>query len=144
MLHQVQQEDIGYNSNAATDNYYNSATSSDDIIIGVAVDLTSSTNSIAFSIDGEWVSGDGSKSTNFASVLLQDDFTNVASTINGVYHMIAGDDGGDQDVLGQANFGNPPFSISSGNSDANGYGNFEYAVPSGYYALCTKNLAEFG
>ena len=135
---------ISYNSNAATDNYYNSATSSDDIIIGVAVDLTSSTNSIAFSIDGEWVSGDGSKSTNFASVLLQDDFTNVASTINGVYHMIAGDDGGDQDVLGQANFGNPPFSISSGNSDANGYGNFEYAVPSGYYALCTKNLAEYG
>ena len=42
------------------------------------------------------------------------------------------------------NFGNPPFTIASGNSDANGYGNFEYAVPSGYYALCTKNLAEFG
>jgi hypothetical protein len=36
------------------------------------------------------------------------------------------------------------YSISSGNSDANGYGNFEYAPPSGYYALCTKNLAEYG
>ena len=44
----------------------------------------------------------------------------------------------------QYNFGNPTFSISSSNADANGYGNFEYAVPSGYYALCTKNLAEFG
>ena len=43
-----------------------------------------------------------------------------------------------------ANFGSPSFSISSGNSDANGYGNFEYAVPSGYYSLNTKNLAEFG
>jgi hypothetical protein len=42
------------------------------------------------------------------------------------------------------NFGNPPFTISSGNSDANGFGNFEYAVPSGYYALNTKNLAEYG
>jgi len=42
------------------------------------------------------------------------------------------------------NFGNPQFAISSGNSDANGYGNFEYAVPSGYYALCTKNLATYG
>jgi hypothetical protein len=42
------------------------------------------------------------------------------------------------------NFGNPAFTISSGNSDANGYGNFEYAVPSGYYALNTKNLAEYG
>jgi len=42
------------------------------------------------------------------------------------------------------NFGNPSFAISSGNADADGYGNFEYAVPSGYYALCTKNLAEYG
>ena len=29
-------------------------------------------------------------------------------------------------------------------TDANGYGSFAYAPPSGYYALCTKNLAEFG
>ena len=43
----------------------------------------------------------------------------------------------------QINFGNPPFSISSGNNDGK-YGNFEYAPPSGYYALCTKRLAEFG
>ena len=42
------------------------------------------------------------------------------------------------------NFGNPAFSISSGNADANGYGNFEYAPPSGYFAWCTKNLAENG
>ena len=41
----------------------------------------------------------------------------------------------------QFNFGNPPFSISSGNTDDNGYGNFEYAPPSGYLALCTQNLA---
>ena len=34
--------------------------------------------------------------------------------------------------------------ISSGNTDANGYGNFEYAPPSGYYAICSKNLAEYG
>ena len=35
-------------------------------------------------------------------------------------------------------------SISSAASDANGYGSFEYAPPSSYYALCTKNLAEYG
>ena len=46
--------------------------------------------------------------------------------------------------VGSANFGNPPFAISSSNADGNGYGNFEYAVPSGYYALNTANLAEFG
>ena len=43
------------------------------------------------------------------------------------------------------NFGGCSVSaISSGNADANGYGNFEYAVPSGFYALNSKNLAEYG
>ena len=44
----------------------------------------------------------------------------------------------------EANFGSPPYAISSGNQDGDGYGNFEYAVPSGYFALNTKNLAEYG
>jgi hypothetical protein len=34
--------------------------------------------------------------------------------------------------------------ISSAASDADGYGTFEYSPPSGYYAICTKNLAEYG
>ena len=42
------------------------------------------------------------------------------------------------------NFGSPPYSESGGNSDGNGYGNFSMAVPSGYYSLNTKNLAEYG
>jgi len=41
------------------------------------------------------------------------------------------------------NFGNPPYSANS-YTDGAGYGNFSYAVPSGYYALNTKNLANFG
>jgi hypothetical protein len=45
----------------------------------------------------------------------------------------------------ECNFGGyTSFSISSAASDENGYGTFEYAPPSGYYALCTKNLAEYG
>jgi len=49
------------------------------------------------------------------------------------------------------NFGNPVFSISSSNTDDNGYGNFEYSPnitgdgsAKSFYALNTKNLAEFG
>jgi len=53
------------------------------------------------------------------------------------------DDDGSFDNVAEVNFGNPSFSISSGNNDGK-YGNFEYAVPSGFYALCTKRLAEFG
>ena len=52
--------------------------------------------------------------------------------------------GGGQSSQLKYNFGSPMFSISTGNSDGNGHGNFEYAVPSGYYALNSKNLAEFG
>jgi len=36
------------------------------------------------------------------------------------------------------------FTISSAASDENGYGTFEFAPPSGYLAICTKNLAENG
>jgi len=43
------------------------------------------------------------------------------------------------------NFGGyTTISISSAASDADGYGTFEYAPPTGYYALCTKNLEEYG
>ncbi len=41
----------------------------------------------------------------------------------------------------QFNFGNPPYSISSGNTDDNGYGNSEYAPPTGYLAICTNNVS---
>jgi len=43
----------------------------------------------------------------------------------------------------ETNFGNPTYSASS-YADGAGYGNFSYAVPSGYYSLNTKNLADYG
>ena len=71
----------------------------------------------------------------------------TAVTVSDFYlPFVSNGDGGSGTKTGtsELNFGNPTFSISSGNSDANGYGNFEFAVPSGFYAVCTKNLAEFG
>ena len=51
----------------------------------------------------------------------------------------------------QWNFGNPSFAISSGNTDDNGYGNFEYSpnitgdgAAKKFYSLNSKNLAEYG
>ena len=47
----------------------------------------------------------------------------------------------------EVNFGNAPFTISSSNSDANGHGSFEYDPTNdgvNFYALNSKNLAEFG
>jgi hypothetical protein len=70
--------------------------------------------------------------------------TAAASTTSGFYYFAVSDTTTNYNITAEINFGNPSFSISSGNADADGYGNFEYAVPSGYYALCTKNLAEYG
>ena len=45
----------------------------------------------------------------------------------------------------QTNFGGyTTMSNTHTNTDGNGYGSFVYTPPSGYYALCTKNLAEYG
>jgi|TARA_R100001463_G_scaffold114505_2_gene169717 hypothetical protein len=62
----------------------------------------------------------------------------------GFWHPAFNYDDGSHSGVFEANFGSPSFSISSGNADGNGYGNFEYAVPSGFFSLCTKNLAEHG
>ena len=46
------------------------------------------------------------------------------------------------------NTGCPDYSITSnsgnGYADGAGYGKFQYQPPSGYYALCTKNIAAYG
>jgi hypothetical protein len=93
-------------------------------IIGFALDLDSATQTITF-----YKNGASQGAINIATSGLTWGFSFTS--------------GGGSDTF-QMNFGNPPYSISSGNSDGNGYGNFEYSVPSGYYALNTKNLAEYG
>ena len=71
------------------------------------------------------------------------DISSIASNSDVVFGLaVEASSGGG--TYGEFNFGSPPYAISSGNSDANGYGNFEYSVPSGYYSINTKNLAEFG
>ena len=105
-------------------------------IIGFALDCDN--QKIHFSQNGNWYNNNNSSTTldpnnpDYSSV-------NVDEEMFAIYSHFA-----TSSASVEFNFGNPPFTIASGNSDANGYGNFEYAVPSGYYALCTKNLAEFG
>ena len=70
----------------------------------------------------------------------------LSSLVTGdTYFLGVTNDTGASETTAEFNFGaGATTAISSGNSDANGHGNFEYAVPSGYYAWNTKNLAEFG
>jgi hypothetical protein len=78
--------------------------------------------------------------------------TDPASTPLGYYFFAVGDYGQSLTIVNEINFGSPVNTISSGNADPNGYGNFEYDPSSGtfdgasksFYALNTKNLAEYG
>ena len=108
-------------------------------IIGVAVDLDN--NAIYFSKNGTFQnSGDPTSGASKTGAIA---LTAPASTVEGGYYFAVGESTTETSTH-IANFGSPITSISSGNADANGHGNFEYSVPSGYFALCTKNLAQYG
>ena len=70
--------------------------------------------------------------------------TAPSSTESGFYFINVGCTSSAQSGTFQCNFGSPPYSESGGNSDGEGFGNFAGSVPSGYFAICTKNLAEYG
>ena len=53
------------------------------------------------------------------------------------------DNGYADQITLELNFGNPTFT-GTDKSDGNGYGSFEYQPPSGFLALCTKNLGSDG
>jgi hypothetical protein len=98
-------------------------------ILSIAFDLDN--NAIYIAINGTWQnSADPAAGSGGISLGTPSSGFYYPSTTEGTFEM---------------NFGGcSGFTVSSGNADADGYGNFEYAVPSGYFALCTKNLAEYG
>ena len=132
---QVLYSDNGSVHNRASSSSSGTSFSTGDII-GVALDLDN--NNIYFSKNGTFInSGDPTSGATGTGAY------SLGSGTNEYFFMVGDSRTGGSSVF-RANFGNPSASISSGNSDSKGHGNFEYAVPSGYFALCTKNLAEFG
>ena len=111
-----------------------------DDIIGIAMDLDNM--KLYFSKNGTFQdSGDptsGATGTGAIAITVA-----VADTIDGAYFVCQGSAGASTSRF-DWNFGSPPYAVSSGNSDGNGHGNFEYSVPSGYLAWCTKNLGSDG
>ena len=115
-------------------------------VIGVALDLDNL--AIYFHKNGTYqASGAVGDPTSGASrTNATFNISAASSTASGYYFPVIAKEDADDPIF-EFNFGgtnSASFAISSGNSDANGYGNFEYAVPSGYYSINTKNLAEYG
>jgi len=127
-----------YNGSFSTDNYGSSASVGD--IIMVALDMDNYFMYVGQ--NGTFLNSGNPTSGSSGTGNINNAGGNFNYSLSGKTFMFGG--GVQNSDFQQWNFGNPSFSISSGNSDGNGYGNFEYAVPSGYYALNTKNLAEYG
>ena len=141
----TQSGSIGYKGNGdkavnGTSSAYGNSLAAGDIV-GIALDLDN--NFVYFSKNGTFqnsgVPTSGSSGTGGIAI------TAPASTQDGVYYFAFGDNanlaGGS--YIFDLNFGSPLYAANS-YTDANGFGNFSYAVPSGYYSLCSKNLAIYG
>jgi len=105
-------------------------------IIGVAIDMDN--GKLFFSINGVWKGFNNSTSDPSAGT--NANFTDIPT--DGRFAMPYVEKRGTGSPQASFNFGNPPYTISSGNADGNGHGNFEYLPPSGFLSLCTKNLSE--
>ena len=95
-----------------------------------ALDLDSGTRTIKMYHNGSQTGDTIDLTANFASG-------------DAVFPVFMVNSGSNTSII-NTNFGSPFYANSSDAADANGYGAFEYAPPSGYYAINTKNLAEYG
>ena len=122
-------------NNNSSVSYGNSYTTND--IIGVAIDLDN--GKLYFSKNGTYQnSGDPTSGSTGTGSAYDISSGYTYAPIVATYQP--------NDKL-ECNFGSGFFgttAVASANADGNGFGAFEYAVPSGYYALCTKNIKEFG
>ena len=118
-----------YHNNSDSVASYDTWTTND--IIGLALDLDN--NRLYFAKNGTW---QGSSDPT--------DGTNAISIDANYTYFIAWGDASVGNMNSSVNFGSPPYANSSDAADENGYGAFEYAPPSGYLALCTKNLGSDG
>ena len=125
-----------YNNNSGA-SYGDTFTAGD--IIGVALDCTN--NKLYFSKNGTFIlSGNPSTGANGISI------TAPASVSLGGYYPSQTFWTGNSGTFSM-NFGNGFFgvtAVASSNADAAGHGLFEYAVPTGYFTLNTKNLNTYG
>ena len=104
----------------------------DGQIIMWAIDRVN--NKIYFGVNGVWgASSDPAANTGGIPTTALDSSTD--------WFIGCTNDTSGTETVAQFNFGSPNFAISSGNTDGNGFGNFEYAPPSGFLSLNTKNLA---
>jgi len=123
-------------------------TYTDGDIIGVALDLVN--DCIYFSKNGTWQnSGDPTSGASATGAAFSSPTFLGVQTLDNMEQMYAfmGSDNATGSTVINANFGNGYFgttAVTSAEADGDDIGAFEYAPPTGYYALCTKNIKSQG
>jgi len=126
---------------ASSNTTYGSAPGTSSAILGMALDMTN--KKVWYHINGTYVTYGGGVGNPGAGTY-GFDFSSLSGS---TFLITCGDDTASGYGNFKSNFGSGYFgtaAVSSANADANGHGIFEYAVPSGFYTLNTKNLKEFG
>ena len=110
-------------------------TVSQNQIVGVALDMDN--HKLYMSVNNVYQNS-GNPVTGANAITFDD--TETVAIANTGYSLGSGND-----TITGYNFGGyRTGGLPDNATDENGYGAFRYAPPSGYYALCTKHLAEYG
>jgi|TARA_R110000851_G_scaffold983_1_gene3443 hypothetical protein len=123
-----------YNDNGDAGGTYAAFAAGDIVSIGLDMD----NSKLFFGVNGTWQnSADPAAGTNSI------DISGIAAGSD-VAFGAAVENSSAGATYSDVNFGSPVYANSSSAADGNGYGDFEYAPPSGFLALCTKNLGSTG
>ena len=125
--------------------------SANDILM-IAYDLDA--GKIWWGRNGTWNTVPGSNTATSSSDIASGNNAHKTWTANGaffrpalgVYQRTYGSSGANPNTV-YCNFGEGRFAntaVASGNADGAGQGSFEYAPPSGFYALCSANIKTYG
>ena len=128
----------GNKTNNDADSSYGATYTTGDIIM-CAVDLNA--GAIWWGKNGSWQNS-ATQSEIEAGTTTNAGYTGISNSYVYLPAVQIYGSGTNQCNFGQGYFGTT--AVASANADANGHGVMEYAVPSGYYTLNTKNIKEFG
>ena len=132
------------NNNTGTGDNFSGSNAAEDDVMGTAVDLDA--GKVWWHIRGTWHTPDSNVGDPGAGTY--PGFSNIATVLDGTQHLVPAQNmytsGPPVRIM---NFGNPPttvFTAIGTHADDNGYGSFAYEPPSGFLALCSKNIGESG
>jgi len=130
----IYKDDLYKNESSVTSGHFPDEIEDDDI---VSIAFDADQGKVWFALNGTWINGSGTSSTTL-------DPSNHCTTVTTGETYVPSFSG--EAIKWNVNFGQDSsfagLETGQGNKDGNGIGDFYYAVPSGFNAVCTSNIPE--